>query len=105
FPESQGETLLVEVHDANKVTQDRAIIKVSSLIDNPSDRFWWWPLYHDDHKCVGNVQFSIGSTITYDEANPIKCAQVVETLAYDLVLESAMRAQHFHPKNFWIQGP
>ncbi|KAF6148601.1 hypothetical protein GIB67_042560 [Kingdonia uniflora] len=102
--ESQGDTLLVEVQDANKVTQDRAKIKVSSLTDNPSDRVRWWPLYHDDHKCVGKVQLSIGNTIIYDEANPIKCAQVVETFAYDLVLESVMHAQHFHPRNLRIQG-
>ncbi|KAF6141359.1 hypothetical protein GIB67_008536 [Kingdonia uniflora] len=105
FPESQGDALLVEVQDANKVTHGRAIIKISSLTDNPSDKVRWWPLYHDDHECVGKVQLSIGSTITYDEVNPIKSGQVVETLAYDLVLESAMRAQHFHPRNLRIHGP
>ena len=29
---------------------------------------------------------------------------VVETLVYDLVLEAAMRAQHFHPKNLHMNG-
>ncbi|KAF9589946.1 hypothetical protein IFM89_029562 [Coptis chinensis] len=32
-------------------------------------------------------------------------AQVVETLAYDLVLESAMRAQHFNVRNLRLHGP
>lgn len=30
---------------------------------------------------------------------------VVETLAYDLVLEAAMRSQHFHSRNLRICGP
>lgn len=29
---------------------------------------------------------------------------VVETLIYDLVLEAAMRAQHFHTKNLHMNG-
>ena len=30
---------------------------------------------------------------------------VVETLAYDLVLEAAMRSQRFHSRNLQIHGP
>lgn len=30
---------------------------------------------------------------------------VVETLAYDLVLEATMRSQHFHSRNLRICGP
>lgn len=29
----------------------------------------------------------------------------METLAYDLLLEAAMRAQHFHSRNLRLQGP
>lgn len=35
FPEDQGDALLVEVQDQNKITQGRATIPVSSLTDNP----------------------------------------------------------------------
>ena len=37
-----------------------------------SDRIRWWPIYHDDHECVGKVQLSIGSIITFDETHHIK---------------------------------
>lgn len=30
---------------------------------------------------------------------------IVETLAYDLLLEAAMRAQHFHARNLHLDGP
>ncbi|KAM3684561.1 hypothetical protein ACJW31_11G053000 [Castanea mollissima] len=105
YPESQGDALLVEVQDAKKSVQGRTAIPVSSLTDNPSDRIRWWPIYHEDQECVGKIQLFIGSTITNNETNHIKSAPVVETLAYDLLLEAAMRAQHFHSRNLRLQGP
>ncbi|KAF2284726.1 hypothetical protein GH714_029594 [Hevea brasiliensis] len=70
-----------------------------------SDRIRWWPLFHDDQECVGKIQLSIGSTITCDENNNIKSGPVVETLAYNLLLEAAMRAQHFQSQNLRLHGP
>ncbi|XP_010252941.1 PREDICTED: uncharacterized protein LOC104594363 isoform X2 [Nelumbo nucifera] len=105
FPQSQGDALLLEVQNTNKVTHGRATIQISSLTDDPNDRVRWWPIYHDDHECVGKVQLFIGSTVTRDDPNPIKGGHVVETLAYDLVLEAALRAQHFHPRNLRLDGP
>eukprot|EP00257_Ricinus_communis_P019201 XP_015578120.1 uncharacterized protein LOC8288297 isoform X1 [Ricinus communis] len=105
FPENEGDALLVEVQDAKKSVQGRATIQISSLNENLSDRIRWWPLYHDDQECTGKIKLSIGSTITCDEANNIKSAAVVETLAYDILLEAAMRAQHFHSRNLRLHGP
>ncbi|KAF8410912.1 hypothetical protein HHK36_003449 [Tetracentron sinense] len=105
FPESQGDALLVEVQYTDRVPQGQATIPISSLTDNPSDRIRWWPIYHDDHECIGKVQLSIGSAITCDETNHIKSGAVVETLAYDLMLEAAMRDQHFHSRNLRLHGP
>ncbi|XVF81368.1 hypothetical protein PTKIN_Ptkin15bG0149500 [Pterospermum kingtungense] len=105
FPETEGDALLVEVQDKKKSVQGRATIPVSSLSDNPNERIRWWPLYHEDEECVGKIQLSIGSTITSDETNQIKSGPVVETLAYDLLLEASMRAQRFHSRNLRLQGP
>lgn len=35
----------------------------------------------------------------------LQSGSVVETLAYDLLLEAAMRSQHFHSRNLRLQGP
>ncbi|XVF31964.1 hypothetical protein REPUB_Repub17cG0040800 [Reevesia pubescens] len=105
FPETEGDALLVEVQDKKKSVQGRATIPVSSLSDNPNERIRWWPIYHEDEECVGKIQLSIGSTITCDETSQIKSGPVVETLAYDLLLEASMRAQHFHSRNLRLQGP
>ncbi|KAK2647676.1 hypothetical protein Ddye_015165 [Dipteronia dyeriana] len=105
FPETEADALLVELQDKKKSVQGRATIPVSSLTDNPNDRVRWWPIYHDDQECVGKIQLSIGRTITSGETNNIKSGPVVETLAYDILLEAAMRAQHFHSRNLRLQGP
>ncbi|KAJ4847075.1 hypothetical protein Tsubulata_040364 [Turnera subulata] len=104
FPESEGDALLLEVQDSKKSVHGRATIPILSLSDNPSDRIRWWSLYHDDQECVGKIQLCIGSTITSDEMNNIKSGPVVETLAYDLLLEAAMRAQNFHARNLRLHG-
>ncbi|KAK9152277.1 hypothetical protein Syun_010586 [Stephania yunnanensis] len=105
FTESLGDSLVMEVQDANRITQGRATVQLSSLTDNPNDKIRWWPIYHDDHECVGKVQLFVGSTVSSDENNPVKSGPVVETLAYDLVLESAMRSHNFHHRNLRIHGP
>ncbi|XP_061344092.1 uncharacterized protein LOC133290055 [Gastrolobium bilobum] len=105
FPLNQGDALLVEVQDPKKAIHGEARIPISSLSDNPTDRIQWWPIYHDEHECVGKIQLSIGRTMTSDENNHIKSAPVVETQAYDLLLEGAMRAQHFHSRNLRLNGP
>ncbi|XP_004305865.1 PREDICTED: uncharacterized protein LOC101301517 [Fragaria vesca subsp. vesca] len=105
FPESQMDSLLVEVQDTKKSVQGRTRIPISSLIDNTSDKVRWWPLHHDDQQCIGKIQLCVGSTITNDEANHIKSGPVAETLAYDLLLEAAMRAQNFHSRTLRLHGP
>ncbi|XP_042067514.1 uncharacterized protein LOC121810862 isoform X1 [Salvia splendens] len=105
FPESQGDALLLEVQDVMKNVQGSATIPISSLSDNPNERVRWWPIYHSDQECVGKVLLSIGSTFTSDETVLMKSGSIVETLAYDLLLEAAMRAQQFHARNLRINGP
>ncbi|CAK9151820.1 unnamed protein product [Ilex paraguariensis] len=105
FPENQADAFLFEVQDTSKKVHGRAIIPISSTTDNPNDRIRWWPIFHDDHECVGKVQLSIGCTFTCDETTHIKSGPIVETLAYDLLLEAAMRSQHFHARNLRLNGP
>ncbi|KAK7299810.1 hypothetical protein RJT34_10638 [Clitoria ternatea] len=105
FPLSQGDALIVEVQDSKKAVHGEARIPILSLNDNPSDRIRWWPIYQDERECVGKIQLCIGSTMTSDEKNHIKSSAVVETQAYDILLEGAMRAQLFHSRNLRLNGP
>ncbi|CAA3027510.1 Hypothetical predicted protein [Olea europaea subsp. europaea] len=105
FPESQGDVILLEVQDVKKNVQGQATVPISSMTDNPNDRTRWWPVYQNDHECVGKVLLFIGSTFTSDEAVHMKSGHIVETLAYDLLLEAAMRSHQFHARNLRIVGP
>ncbi|KAB2610758.1 hypothetical protein D8674_018790 [Pyrus ussuriensis x Pyrus communis] len=78
FPESQVDALLVEVQDTKNQSN--------------SDKLRWWPLYHDDQNVLGRFSSALVS------------GPVAETLAYDLLLEAAMRAQNFHSRNLWLHG-
>ncbi|GAB4859291.1 hypothetical protein Ancab_010753 [Ancistrocladus abbreviatus] len=101
FPESPGDALMIEVRDTKQTVQGQAAIPLSTL----NEKIRWWPIYHDDHECIGKIQLFVASTITSEEDNHIKSGLVVETLAYDLLLEAAMRAQRFHSCNLRLHGP
>ncbi|KAL3502951.1 hypothetical protein ACH5RR_037400, partial [Cinchona calisaya] len=105
FPENQGDSILLEVQDVKKNVQGRASIPVSSMTDNPTDKIRWWPIYHDDNECIGKVQLSVSCAFMYDETTHLKNGPIVETLAYDLLVEAAMRAQKFHARNLHLDGP
>ncbi|RAL51189.1 hypothetical protein DM860_018215 [Cuscuta australis] len=102
FPENQGDALLVEVQDSKKNVLGLATVPVASMVDNLHEKIRWWPVYLEDHECVGKVQLYINSTFTSDETSQLKNGPVVETLAYDLLLEAAMRAGQFCARNLGI---
>ncbi|XP_057834399.1 uncharacterized protein LOC131044935 isoform X2 [Cryptomeria japonica] len=105
FPESQGDVLIVEVQDCKGNAYGRSWIKISSITDDPNDKIRWWPIYNEKHECVGKVQLSITNINTSGEMRSTKCGPVGETLAYDLVLEAAMRMQCFQSRNLRLHGP
>ncbi|XP_020266382.1 uncharacterized protein LOC109841860 [Asparagus officinalis] len=104
YPENPTDALYIEVRDINKGTHGRAIVEISSLADHHGEVVRWWPLYLGDHECIGKVELCISVSGSSEKANPSKGGPVVETLIYDMVLEAAMRAQHFHPKNLHTNG-
>ncbi|XP_021776496.1 uncharacterized protein LOC110740316 [Chenopodium quinoa] len=105
FPESQGDVLHIEVRDTKQMTLGHASIPLSVLAENPSDKVRWWPIYHDDHECIGKIQLFMANLITDEEGRHTKSSAVVEILAYDMLLEAAMPAQHFHSRNLCLNGP
>ncbi|CAI9088988.1 OLC1v1023465C1 [Oldenlandia corymbosa var. corymbosa] len=105
FTDNQGDVVLLEVQDMKKNVQGRAVIPIASLTDNPTEKVKWWPIHHDDHECIGKVQLSINWTSTNDEPTHIKNAPIVETFAYNLLLEAAMRGNKFRARNLCLGGP
>ncbi|MCO5588510.1 hypothetical protein L7F22_042467 [Adiantum nelumboides] len=103
--ESSSDNLLLEVQDFKGHAQGQCIVHVSSLFDVPNDHVRWWPIFNDqDHECVGKVQLFISYSANMNEDSSKKCGPVSETLAYDIVLEAALRTQLFQRRNLRLHG-
>ncbi|KAM3228006.1 hypothetical protein ACQJBY_059629 [Aegilops geniculata] len=108
YLEGQGDVILVEVQDNNRVVIGRAEIQVSSFSDAHQEEFTrWWPLYLEDQECVGKIQLCLNLSMPADNYGSAKMLQgglAVDTIIYDMVLEAAMRAQNFNSKMLHISG-
>ncbi|KAH9321638.1 hypothetical protein KI387_016277, partial [Taxus chinensis] len=105
LPESPGDDLIVEVQDSKGNVQGRVLVQIASISDDPTDKTRWWSIYKEpEHECVGKVQLFINYITSTDEMGAMKCGPVAETVTYDLVLEVAMRVQHFQQRNLHLHG-
>ncbi|VAI44882.1 unnamed protein product [Triticum turgidum subsp. durum] len=86
YLEGQGDVILVEVQDNNRVVIGRAEIQVSS--------------FSDAHLCL-NLSMPADN---YGSAKMLQGGLAVDTIIYDMVLEAAMRAQNFNSKMLHISG-
>ncbi|KAG2654205.1 hypothetical protein PVAP13_1NG490900 [Panicum virgatum] len=74
------------------------------MAEDPADKLRWWPIYREpEHELVGRIQLYIHYTTAADENN-MKYGSVAETVAYDIVLEVAMKAQHIQQRNLVVHG-
>ncbi|XP_027329204.1 uncharacterized protein LOC113845810 isoform X2 [Abrus precatorius] len=106
FPDSLGDDLLVEVQDSKGKHFGRVLVQVATVADDPADKLRWWPIYREpSHELVGKIQLYINYSTTADDNSHPKCGSVAETVAYDLVLEVAMKSQGFQQRNLLLNGP
>ncbi|KAK9284724.1 hypothetical protein L1049_023901 [Liquidambar formosana] len=106
FPDSLGDDLIIEVQDSKGNNFGRVQAQVAAIADDPSDKLRWWPAYHEpEHELVGRIQLYIIYSTSPDENNHLKYGSVAETVAYDLVLEVAMKVQHFQQRNLLLHDP
>ncbi|KAK7301122.1 hypothetical protein RJT34_11983 [Clitoria ternatea] len=106
FPDSLGDDLLVEVQDSKGKHFGRVLVQVATIANDPADKLRWWPIYREpDHELVGNIQLYINYSTSADDNSHLKCGTVAETVAYDLVMEVAMKVQLFQQRNLLLHGP
>ncbi|KAL2652043.1 hypothetical protein R1flu_020171 [Riccia fluitans] len=105
LPESPADELIIDVQDIKGDSQGRCVVQLASITDDPTDRVRWFSVYSEpEHECVGKIQLSISYSSASSEIGASKWGAVGETLAYDIVLEVAMRAERFQRRNLRIQG-
>ncbi|KAJ8551142.1 hypothetical protein K7X08_000512 [Anisodus acutangulus] len=106
FPDSLGDDLIVEVMDSKEKHYGRVLAQVATIAEEPCEKLRWWSVYREpEYELVGKVQFFINYSTTFDENSHLKCGSVAETVAYDLVLEVAMKIQQFQQRNLTLHGP
>ncbi|KAJ9166490.1 hypothetical protein P3X46_021237 [Hevea brasiliensis] len=104
FPDSLGDDLIVEVQDSKGDYYGRALAQVAAIADDPADKLRWWSIYREpEQELVGKLQLYINYSTSSDDSD-LKCGSVAETVAYDLVLEIAMKVQHFQQRNLLLYG-
>lgn len=70
-----------------------------------TDKLQWWSIYREpEHEPVGKLQLCINYLTSSDDNSHHKCGSVAETVAYDLVLEVAMKVQRFQQRNLQLYG-
>nr|XP_043606485.1 uncharacterized protein LOC122578567 [Erigeron canadensis] len=104
LPDSLGDDLIVEVHDMKGNHYGRVLVQVATISDDPNEKLRWCSLYREpEHELVGKVQLYIDYTTSLDDS--LKCGSVAETVAYDVVLEVAMKVQNFQQRNLLLHDP
>nr|CAB3448038.1 unnamed protein product [Digitaria exilis] len=104
FPDSLGDDLIIDVADSNGKPCGRVVAQVATMAEDPTDKLRWWSIYREpEHELVGRIQLYINYTTAADENN-MKYGSVAETVAYDIVLEVAMKAQQIQQRNLVVHG-
>ncbi|XWS21422.1 hypothetical protein CRYUN_Cryun30bG0053700 [Craigia yunnanensis] len=105
FPDSFGDDLIVEVQDSKGKHFGRVLAQVATIAEDSTDKLRWWSIYREpEHEPVGKLQLYINYSTSSDDNSHLKCGSVAETVAYDLVLEVAMKVQHFQQRNLQLYG-
>ncbi|XP_027078388.1 uncharacterized protein LOC113778164 [Coffea eugenioides] len=104
LPDGLGDDLIIEVHDSKGKYCGRAMAQVAEIADNPADKLRWWSIYQEpEHELVGRIQLYINYS-NQEENSHLKYGSVAETVAYDFVLETAMKAQQFQQRKLLLHG-
>ncbi|KAL7143913.1 hypothetical protein ABFS83_08G223200 [Erythranthe nasuta] len=105
LPDGFGDDLIIEVQDSNGKCCGHALVQVADIADESGDKLRQCFIYREpEHEQVGKIQLYISYSTTTDESSR-KCASVAETIAYDIVLETAMKVQQFQQRNLLLHGP
>ncbi|KAK4801662.1 hypothetical protein SAY86_022149 [Trapa natans] len=106
FPDGAGDNLIIEVQDSKGKHFGRVLVQVATVAGDQADKPRWWSIFREpEHELVGKLQLFINYSTSSEDNSHQKHGIVAETVAYDLVLEVAMKMQHFQQRNLLLHGP
>ncbi|CAA0396376.1 unnamed protein product [Arabidopsis thaliana] len=105
FPDSHGDDLIVEILDPMGKDFGRVLVQLANISEDSAEKLRWWSVFREpEHQHVGKLQLYIDYSASFDDNSHLKCASVAETVAYDLVLEVALKMQRFQQRNLLLYG-
>ncbi|ESQ54863.1 hypothetical protein EUTSA_v10024255mg [Eutrema salsugineum] len=105
FPDSHGDDLIVEILDSNGKDFGRVLVQLANFSEDSAEKLRWWSIFREpEHQLVGKLQLYIDYSASFDDNSHLKCGSVAETVAYDLVLEVALKMQRFQQRNLLLYG-
>ncbi|CAH8364024.1 unnamed protein product [Eruca vesicaria subsp. sativa] len=126
FPDSYGDDLIVVILESNGNEFGRVLVQLANvsevsvsylfpfvstfqmlIMNNPiqAEKLRWWSVFREpEHQLVGKVQLYIDFSASFDDNSHLKCGPVAETVAYDIVLEAALKTQRFQQRNLLLDG-
>ncbi|KAL1201250.1 hypothetical protein V5N11_031031 [Cardamine amara subsp. amara] len=105
FPDSHGDDLIVEILDPKGNDFGRVLVQLANISEESGEKLRWWSIFREpEHQVVGKLQLYIDYSASFDDNSHLKCGSVAETVAYDLVLEVAMKMQRFQQRNLLLYG-
>ncbi|XAR73471.1 hypothetical protein NMG60_11007444 [Bertholletia excelsa] len=103
LPDGNGDDLIIEVHDSKGMYCGRVVAQMAVIAEDSGEKLRWWSIYQEPkHELVGRVQLYANYSTSQEENSRLKCGSVAETVAYDLVLEAAIKAQQFQQRKLWL---
>ncbi|KAG6397519.1 hypothetical protein SASPL_143688 [Salvia splendens] len=104
LPDGFGDDLIIEVQDSKGKYCGHALVQVADIADESGEKHRQCIISREpEHEQIGKIQLYINYSTTADE-NGYKCTSVAETIAYDCVLETAMKVQLFQQRNLLLHG-
>ncbi|CAA0831813.1 Unknown protein [Striga hermonthica] len=104
LPDGSGDDLVIEIHDSKGRRCGQALLQVADIAKELREKVRSCYIYREpEHEQVGRVQLHVSYSTTPDENNQ-KCTSVAETIAYDCVLETALKIEQFQERKLNLTG-
>ncbi|CAF2131185.1 unnamed protein product [Brassica napus] len=105
FPDSHEDDLIVEIFESNGKEFGRALVPLAKATEVSAYSLSWESVFREPgHQLVGKIQIHFDYSASSDDNSHLKGCSVAETVAYDLVLEKALKMQCFQQRKLLLHG-
>ncbi|KAG5407021.1 hypothetical protein IGI04_013140 [Brassica rapa subsp. trilocularis] len=105
FPDSHEDDLIVEIFESNGKEFGRALVPLAKATEVSAYSLSWESVFREPgHQLVGKIQIHFDYSASSDDNSQLKGCSVAETVAYDLVLEKALKMQCFQQRKLLLHG-